>query len=312
MAGLATIRVNRREALIGGLCMCCLPRLAVSADVMREIASGVFVRRGVDADAAAGNAGAIANIGFVIGKDAVLVTESGGSLTDGRWLRDQIRRRTDKPIRYVILSHVHPDHSFGACAFADDRPEFIGHAKLKPALEARGAFYRKKLSEIMGAENVGPVVLPTREIGPEGGEIDLGDRTLTFRAHGTAHTDCDLSMMDRSAGLLFTADLLFAKRVPSLDGSLLGWLKELDALEALGAGTIVPGHGPVTVGGAAFGDLRRYLLALRDETRTAIKSGKTIDQAIGTVAISEKDNWALFGDYNGRNVTQAYKELEWE
>jgi glyoxylase-like metal-dependent hydrolase (beta-lactamase superfamily II) len=155
-------------------------------------------------------------------------------------------------------------------------------------------------------------VLPTREIGPEGGEIDLGDRTLTFRAHGTAHTDCDLSIMDRSAGLLFTADLLFARRVPSLDGSLLGWLKELDALEALGARTIVPGHGPVTVGGAAFADLRRYLLALRDETRAAIKNGKTIDQAIEIVAISEKDNWALFGDYNSRNVTQAYKELEWE
>jgi len=314
MARGSGLRTSRRDLLLGGLCLCCLPRAGFAAEAagVQEIQPGVFVRRGLDVDAAPGNADAIANIGFVIGQDAVLVTDSGGSLADGKWLRDQIRQKTDRPIRHVVLSHVHPDHSFGACAFVDDRPEFIGHARLKPALEARGAFYKDKLSEVLGAGNVGPVVMPTREIGPEGGEVDLGDRKFDFQAHGTAHTDCDLSMMDRSSGLLFPADLLFVKRAPSLDGSLLGWLKELDALEALGAKTIVPGHGPMTVDQKAFGDLRRYLTVLRDQTRKAIKDGKSIDEAIETVGASEKDNWTLFSDYNSRNATQAYKELEWE
>lgn len=308
------VRTSRRELLLGGLCLCCLARTgfaAVSVGV-QEIEPGVFVRRGLDVDAAPGNADAIANIGFVIGRDAVLVTDSGGSLADGRWLRDQIRQKTDRPIRHVVLSHVHPDHSFGACAFLDDEPDFIGHSRLKAALGARGEFYRSKLAETLGDANVGPVVMPTREIGPEGGEVDLGGRKLAFRAHATAHTDCDLSMMDRASGLLFPADLLFVKRVPSLDGSLLGWLKELDGLEALGARTIVPGHGPVAVKPDAFGELRRYLTVLRDQTRKAIKDGKAIDEAIETVGVSEKDNWTLFADYNSRNVTQAYKELEWE
>jgi hypothetical protein len=59
-------------------------------------------------------------------------------------------------------------------------------------------------------------------------------------------------------------------------------------------------------------ELRRYLSVLRDETRKVIADGTPIEEAVETVAHSERDNWALFEDYNGRNVTQAYKELEWE
>ena len=82
----------------------------------------------------------------MIGRDAVLVTESGGSLADGAWLRAEIRTRTDRPIRHVVLSHVHPDHAFGAGAFLGDGPEFIGHARLVDELAARGDFYRARLA----------------------------------------------------------------------------------------------------------------------------------------------------------------------
>ena len=120
-------------------------------------------------------------------------------------------------------------------------------------------------------------------------------------------------MLDPDAGLLFPADLLFVGRVPSLDGSLVGWLAELDALEALGARTAVPGHGPALVDpAAAIAPLRRYLTTLRDDVRRAIAEGRTLAEATETAGLSERGNWALFDDYNGRNVTQAYKELEWE
>ena len=78
------------------------------------------------------------------------------------------------------------------------------------------------------------MVYPTQEV-KDGAEIDLGDRILRFTAHGAARTTSDLSMLDARTGILFPADLLFVTRVPSLDGSLLGWLKEADKLAALGA-----------------------------------------------------------------------------
>lgn len=304
---------TRRDAILGAACLCCLPAFAHGTPALDEVAPGVFIRRGPDAEASAANLDGIANIGFVIGRDAVLVTDSGGSLADGAWLRAEIRARTDRPIRHVVLSHVHPDHAFGAGAFLDDGPEFIGHARLADELAARGDFYRARLAEILGPERVGPVVMPTRTVGADGATVDLGDRRLQLRAHAPAHTSSDLSMLDRDAGLLFPADLVFVGRIPSLDGSLPGWLAELDALEALGARSAVPGHGPVLVDPAsAIAPLRRYLTTLRDDVRRAIAGGRPITEVTETAALSERGDWALFDDYNGRNVTQAYKELEWE
>lgn len=314
--GRARFSPSRREALLagfGGLCLCCFPSFArADAFTMAEVAPGVFVRRGIDQDATAGNADAIANIGFVVGRDCVLVTDSGGSLADGQWLRAQVKAKTDKPIKYVVISHVHPDHAFGAGAFVQDWPVFIGHAKLPEALRARGAFYQKGLGDIIGSDRVGPVVMPTMIVADKA-EIDLGARKITLQAHGPAHTTSDLSMIDTQTGLLFPADLLFVERTPSLDGNLLGWLKELDALQAMEAAKAVPGHGPVKVDVATASEaLRGYLTALRDGVRATIKQGGSIDVAVKTVAQAERPKWLLFDDYNGRNITEAYKELEWE
>ena len=279
---------------------------------LQEVVPGMFIRAGVDQDATVQNVDAIANIGFIVGKDAVLVTDSGGSLADGQWLRRAIRSKTDKPIRYVVLSHVHPDHTFGAGAFAEDHPVYIGHAKLPEAMSARAAFYSKGLGDIIGAEKVGPVVMPTHTIA-DSDHVDLGGRVITFKAHGPAHTSCDLAMRDETSGVLLPADLLFVNRVPSLDGSLLGWLKELDALDTQGADKTVPGHGPVLVDWKpAAAELRSYLTTLRDGVRAEIKNNGSIETAIKTIGQSQKAKWTLFADYNARNVTEAYKELEWE
>ena len=309
--GTATTRRRALLAGFGGFCLCCLPACGAEMRI-EEVAPGLFMRRGVDADATSANRDAIANIGFIIGRDAVLVTDSGGSFADGQWLRSAIRERTDRPIRYVVLSHVHPDHAFGAAAFTQDRPEFIGHAKLPEALAARGEYYRKGLADLLGADAAGPVQVPTRTIA-DTATIDLGDRPVSFQAHAPAHTDCDLAMRDERSGVLLPADLLFVHRVPSLDGSLKGWLAALALLEASGAVKTVPGHGPTLVDLApAVTAMRRYLTVLRDGVRAEIKGDGSIEHAIATVGQGERERWALFDDYNGRNVTQAYKEYEWE
>jgi quinoprotein relay system zinc metallohydrolase 2 len=308
-------RAPRRSILRHGLCLCCVPTLGFAAEEtgVEEVAAGIFVRRGPDVEATSANRNGIANIGFIIGADAVLVMDPGGSLADGRWLRSEVLKRTDRPIRHVVITHVHPDHCFGAAAFDEDRPNVIGHYRLRAALQARGEYYRDRLVEILGEAEVGRIVYPTQEIDGEGAEIELGGRSVRFTAHGTAHTVCDLSMVDTASGLLLASDLLFVGRVPSLDGSLLGWLGELQRLEASGAAKAVPGHGPAIVACApAVADLKRYLTILRDETRAAIAEGRSIEEAVATVGQSERGRWNLFDDYNGRNVTQAYKELEWE
>ena len=122
----------------------------------QEVAAGIHVRRGVDEDATAVNRDAIANIGFIVGDDPVLVTDPGGSLADGQALRAAIGATTAKPVRYVLLSHIHPDHIFGAGAFLADHPHFVGHANLRAALAARGEFYQSHLNAILGPGRAGP------------------------------------------------------------------------------------------------------------------------------------------------------------
>ncbi|HEY6354231.1 MAG TPA: MBL fold metallo-hydrolase, partial [Burkholderiaceae bacterium] len=219
--------LSRREALIAGAGVLCSlaatrSRASTRALVTEAVAPGIHIRRGVDEDASAANGDAIANIGFIVGRDAVAVFDPGGSLDDGERLRARIREVTQLPIRFVVLSHVHPDHIFGAGAFEQDRPEFIGHARLPNALAQRGEYYRSGLESILGKGKAGPVVVPTRLI-VDHGQLNLGDRLLLLRAHPVAHSDCDLSVFDPSSATLLAADLLFVERVPSLDGRLKGW-----------------------------------------------------------------------------------------
>jgi len=270
------------------------------------------VRRGADEVASAQNKDAIANIGFIVGRDSVAVLDSGGSLHDGERLRRSIRNLTDLPIRYVLMSHVHPDHIFGAGAFLQDKPAFVAHAQLPQALAQRGEYYRERLEEVLGRGNAGPIVQPTMLVSDRT-QIELGGRSLELRAHAVAHTSNDLSVVDSQTGTLFPSDLLFVGRTPSLDGSLKGWLRELSMLGSIHAKQTVPGHGPVSVNFAsAASKLQQYLETLLRETRQAIANGVDIGAAPEIVGQSERKNWTLFDEYHGHNVTQAFKELEWE
>lgn len=310
--------ISRRHALIGGLCLCCTPLVNRSAQARTttfettQIAPGIHIRRGVDEIATPHNEDAIANVGFIIGRDCVAVTESGGSLRDGERLRGKIREVTRLPVRYVLMSHVHPDHIFGAGAFLQDKPAFVGHAQLPRALAQRGEYYREQLERVLGRGNAGPIVQPTMLLNDRT-HLDLGGRILELNAHAVAHTSNDLSMLDVQTQTLFPADLLFVGRIPSLDGSLKGWLKELAILAALKAKRAVPGHGPASVDFASAAmKLEHYLDTVLRETRQAIAKGVQIDAAPDSVAQSERGKWTLFDDYHGHNVTQAFKELEWE
>jgi quinoprotein relay system zinc metallohydrolase 2 len=278
-----------------------------------EIASGIFVHNGVHEEASAANDDAIANIGFIVGDEAVAVIDPGGSFAEGEALRAAIKLRTEKPIRYVILTHVHPDHIFGAAAFRGDHPDFVGHAKLPGALAQRGDYYLRRLQGVLGEEANGSEVVPPNVLVTDRLDLELGNRHLVLLAHGPAHTDNDLRVFDEKTRTLWLADLLFVDRIPVIDGSILGWLKQLDELVAMPADRAVPGHGPVSVPWPAAAEPeRRYLAAVIHDTRAAIKAGIGIASAYRQVANSERGQWLLFDDYHARNVTATYTELEWE
>ena len=280
---------------------------------MTAIAAGLYVHRGAQADPSPVNRGAIANIGFIVGSSCVAVIDTGGSPPVGRALRGAIRAVTPLPICYVINTHVHPDHVFGNVAFEADRPEFVGHAKLGAAMQARGRAYVAALKRTLGPDAVdATLIAPTRAV-TDAAELDLGGRTLRLRAWRTAHTDHDLTVFDEQTGTLWLSDLLFIERIPVVDGSLRGWLEVLAELKRDSVRRVVPGHGPVTSDWPAAGAAQeRYLRQLLTETRAAVRAKKTLPEAVATVGGGERGRWLLFDAYHRRNVTAAFAELEWE
>jgi quinoprotein relay system zinc metallohydrolase 2 len=279
---------------------------------VHEVASGVFVHFGVNALMTVENQGATANVGFVVGDDAVAVIDTGGSMREGRRLLAAIRHVTMKPIRYVINTHAHPDHVFGNAAFLDAATIFAGHHNLPRALALRGSYYLEGFRRSMGTMLDGVELIAPQRVVETDMTLDLGNRALKLRAWATAHSDSDLTVLDDTTGTLFAGDLVFLGHVPVIDGSLRGWLVAIDALAGISAKRVVPGHGPMAEWPTALTDERRYLERMALDVRGLIKNGTPIAQAAATAGLSEKSQWDLFGEYNARNATAAFAELEWE
>jgi quinoprotein relay system zinc metallohydrolase 2 len=281
---------------------------------LKEIAPGVFAHEGLIELTTRANEGAIANIGFIVGDDAVAVIDTGGSVREGHRLAAAIAGVTNKPIRYVINTHVHPDHLFGNAAFDSPDVTFVGHANLPRALAARGAFYLSSFRRLLGEELIDEVriIPPTLTIDNET-VLDLGNRELLLKAWPPAHTDCDLTVLDKKSGTLFSGDLVFLRHVPIVDGSVLGFLRLADALAAIPAKQVVPGHGPLVANWPqALEAERTYLSHLVKDLRGMIKAGEGLGTAAQKAGQSERAKWQLFDDYNPRNATAGFAELEWE
>lgn len=310
--------------------VCALLTILLSAQVaaaplpVDQVAPGVYVHFGQHKDIDEGYDGDIANIGFIVGSEAVAVIDTGGSYAVGLALHEALRAITQLPVRYVINTHGHPDHVLGNAAFvqpdaAGHAPQWIGHARLPRALAARRDSDLRKLAGLAG-KGAGPGATDHALPAPERTvqdrlRLELGGRTLELVAWPRAHTDHDLTVFDSASATLFSGDLLFIERTPAIDGTgdVEGWLAVSDALKKLPARVVIPGHGPVTRDQQqAFDRQAGYLATLLRDVRAGIGRGDSMTAVMHTAAASERTRWQLFDVVNRRNVNLLFPLLEWE
>ena len=281
----------------------------------KEIQPGIYMHQGEHLDVDHGYHGDICNIGFIIGDQSVAVIDTGGSLKIGRQLLKAIREKTSLPISYVINTHVHLDHIYGNAAFINENPIFVGHSELPKAMLLRKEFYEITNQNFLNIPPEESIQIPPSLLisvnKPQ--EIDLGNRKLRLEAFPSAHTNNDLIVVDINTKTAWLADLMFTERTPSMDGDIHGWINALEKIEKSNYEVIIPGHGtPPTNNNKAIRKIKSYLELLRNEIRQAIDDGMDLQDALDTIARSEKNKWELFDVQNARNINMVYPIMEWE
>lgn len=280
---------------------------------LTEISADNFVHTGLHVSIEDKQHDDIANIGFVVGNKCVAVIDTGGSITIGQNLLASIRSVTSKPICYVINTHVHFDHILGNIAFANEQADFVGHHQLTDAVEQNRSFFLQQFKS-----DLGPNPLPASIIGPnlvvnEPRQLDLGERTLTLIPFTTSHSHTDLIVIDNQTKTLWAGDLIFRERIPSLTGSLKGWIEVMSNMLLLDVKMVVPGHGSVAKSiKQALNQQQDYLQRLLDDTRDSVASGQFINEAIETIDKDNRSQWLLHEYQHASNVSKAFTELEWE
>ncbi len=149
---------------------------------VQKVADGDYVHFGLIALPTPDNAGDIANLGIIVGHDAVALVDTGGSVNVGQRLLLAVRGITGKPIRYVINTHEHPDHVFGNAAMPSG-VTFVGHHNLPAELAERGPYYLRSYRDQLGDAAIAAVrIIPPTLLVDTDTTLDLGDRRLRLTA----------------------------------------------------------------------------------------------------------------------------------
>ena len=147
----------------------------------------------------------------------------------------------------------------------------------------------------------------------ESTRLELGGRTLTLIPFSISHSYNDLIVIDNKTKTLWAGDLIFKERIPSLTGSLKGWVKTIDKIKKLDVQKVIPGHGGIAKSLAeALKQQQDYFKLLLNQTRKAIAEGIFINEAMENIDKDNQLKWLLHDYQHSTNVSKAYTELEWE
>ena len=291
------------------------------ADTLTRVAPDIYVTYGVIGTIDEFNRGFNGNAAFVVTDAGAVVIDALGSPRLGQQWIEAIRARTDKPIKHLILTHNHPDHSYGASAFRQwTDAEVIAHPATEQYLNSTqfedSVAYRERLLDGDFA-NFEPV-RPDAVVEPAFGEprvLELGGATFHIYNVGSHHSFGDLLIHMPDRQITFVSDLYFQNRTTyMLDGDLSDYFQAHELAKGLDTELMIPGHGVVQEG-PPFPMREKtvsYVTRLRDMMREAVENMVPLPQAVDRAAeaFPEWEDTALFGENHRKNANFVYTEME--
>ena len=273
----------------------------------RELAAGVYVVEGANADFSVANGCNIINTGFITTGAGVMVVNTGPSRRYGEQLRALIARTTNEPVVRVVNLNLHPDYFLGNQAFADVPRLATGRTRAGMQREAKTV--ETNLYHLCGEwMKDTEALLPSADATP-GVELVGSHEIETLELRG--HTDSDLVLIDRTRGVAFTGGLVFVQRIPTTPHAQIApWLDSLQVLAGLPFKTLVPSHGVVQADSVGIALTQRYLLWIDQAFRDAAEQGFDMNDVLGMPVPSEFRRWAAFETEYIRNVANLYPRYE--
>ena len=254
----------------------------------------------------------VANAGLIVGPEGCIVIDALFAPSMTRAFRDQIRRVTDKPVRLLINSHHHIDHTLGNALFPE--AAILSHANARSEQERVGLgvldILRPRLpglvAETEGVQPRFPDFTFTGEL-----TFDFAGRTVRLLHLGPAHTIGDALVLLPAERLLFAGDVAFHYVTPlGIEGHIGGWLHACDRVDGMEIDTIVPGHGPVG-GKPDLREMRGYLSTISQQARLAFDRGDPAREAATAIDLGAYASWEE-PERVAFNVARLYQEFRGE
>jgi cyclase len=230
------------------------------------------------------------NAGFIVGKDYVVVVDSLATVDLTQRFKDEMRKITDRPIRYLINTHHHGDHTYGNHVFAG--ATVISHDYCRREITEAGTMDPNLLNSIFPEFDFRGIAATPADISFDKHlTLHMDGREVRLVHFGPGHTVGDIIVYLPQEGIIFAGDFIFLYSTPlGMEGSFTGWLKNLDAMAKLGAQTYIPGHGPVC-GLEGVNLCRDYLVLVRREARKRFDKGMSVDEAAKDIALGQFKQW---------------------
>lgn len=306
------------DPLRRGLCALALslPLLGMAQERLqaRQVSEHVWFVEGLTALGSAANRNFISNAAFITTGAGVLVVDALGSPALAEALLQEIRRVTNEPLRYVVVTHYHADHIYGLQTLKAAGAEIVAHRAGREYLGSDTAALRLQASRSQLAPWIDDQtrLVPADRWVDDDTVIELGRERFHLHRAGPAHTPEDLSVVAEREGVLFAGDLVFRNRVPFVgQADSAGWVEALTALLKLKPRLVVPGHGPVSENPLADLQMTRdYLLYLRQVMGRAAQDMEPFDAAYAAADWSRFEGMPLFAAANRINAYNTYLLME--
>ncbi len=279
--------------------------------VARRLAEGVYAVMG---DTGRGSEGR-PNAGFIVTREGVVVIEALASPRQGEALLRTIRGVTRQPVRWLVLTHHHPDHTFGAIVFRRAGAKVIAHPDRRMlASEGGEDALVADWVRVMGLDAMRGFEFadtPDRPV-TTSDSLLLGGRTIVISHPGAGHSAGDLIVWLPKERVLFAGDLLIEDGVTMVvDGSARDLERGLAKIDSLQPRVAVPGHGAIP---ARPGDLvartRAYITGLESDMRAAIEKGVPMRRALASLPPADASRPVSLNSRRRRNAARVYVEEE--